>query len=160
MVGFMFHERNEAAELKDEGKKIDAKFDAISIVKTAEKDNTLVGLKNLSKALSKLVAIDLDDENIYSELLKLADTEPDVFLGQIEEHKRWISNMFVKAESFKLLDLTKDGFIAAGKDSKEVIASGLPVKSKKMLEYILENCFESEASITISKLKQIVDKIN
>jgi len=160
VVGFMFHERSEESELKDEGKKIDAKWDAISIVKTAAKDNTLVWLKNLSKALSKLVTVELDDENIYSELLKLADTEPDVFLGQIEEHKRWVSNMFVKAESFKLLDLTKDGFIAAGKDSKEVIASNLPVKGRKMLDYILENCFESEASTTISKLKQITDKIN
>lgn len=160
VVGFMFHERNEAAEMKEEGKKIDAKFDAISIVKTAAKDNSLIALKNLSKALSKLVTIDIDDENIYTEMLKLADTEPGVFLGQIEEHKRWISNMFVKAESYKILDLTKDGIIAAGKDLKEPIMSDVPTKGKKMLDYVLENCFTEASANAISKLKQITDKLN
>lgn len=160
IVAFMFKEKDDVAELKDEGKRIDAKFDAIKIVKSCAADNSLVALKNLSKALSKLVTVELDDENIYGELMKLADTEPDVFLGQIEEHKRWISNTFVKAESYKLLDLTKDGIIAAGKDMKEPIATNLPVKGKKMLDYILDNCFEAEASKTITLLKNITDKIN
>lgn len=160
IVAYMFKEKDDVLEMKEDAKKIDAKFDAISIVKTAAKDNTLIGLKNLSKAVSKLVTVDLEDDNIYNELLKIADSNPDVFLGQIQEHKRWVSNMFVKAESFKLLDLTKDGIIAAGKDLKEPIATGLPVKGRKMLDYILENCFEAEASKTISLLKQITDKIN
>lgn len=160
VIGSMFHEKNEAKELKDEGKKIDAKIDAGIIVRNASKDNSYVSLRNLSKALSKLITVEIGDDNLYTELLKLADTEPDIFLGQIEEHKRWISNIFVKAESFKLLDLTKDGIIAAGKDIKEPIATALPVKGKKMLDYILEHCFEAEASTTITKLKQITDKIN
>lgn len=160
IVGSMFKEKNEYAELKEDGKKIDEKFDAITVVKSAAKDSSLNSLKNLSKALSKLVTVDLTDENIYEELLKIADAQPDIFLGQVEEHKRWVSNIFVKADSFKLLDLTKDGVIAAGKDIKEHIATGLPVKGRNMLDYILENCFEEEASKTITLLKNITDKIN
>lgn len=160
IVASMFHEKNEVEELKEEGKKIDAKFDAISIVKHCAKDNTLNSLRNLSRALSKLVSVELTDENIYEELLKVADAQPDIFIGQVNEHKKWVSNIFVKGEAFKLLDLTKDGVIAAGKDSKEIIAKGLPLKGKKMIDYILENCFENEAATTISLLKNITDKIN
>lgn len=67
--------------------------------------------------------------------------------------------MFVKAEAYKLLDLSKDGIIAAGKDSKEVIGNNIPAKGKKMLDYLLENCFEEESSKTILLLKDITDKI-
>jgi hypothetical protein len=160
IVAYMFKEKDEVAELQDKGKIIDDKWYAVGVVKAAAADNSLISLKNLSKALSKLITVELDDENIYAELMNVADAQPDIFLGQIEEHKRWISNTFVKAESFKLLDLTKDGVIAAGKDLKEPIATGLPTKGKKMLDYILEHCFEEEASTTITKLKQITDKIN
>lgn len=68
--------------------------------------------------------------------------------------------MFVKAETFKLLDLTLDGTVAAGKDLKEPIATGIPAKGKNMLDYLLENCFSELGSTAISKLKIITDKIN
>lgn len=68
--------------------------------------------------------------------------------------------MFVKAESYKVLDLTKDGIIAAGKDLKEPIISDVPTKGKKMLDYVLENCFTEASANAISKLKQITDKLN
>lgn len=160
IVSSMFHEKNEAQELKDEGKKIDAKIDAGIIVRNASKDNSYASLRNLSRALSKLITVEIPDEDLYTELLKLADTEPEVFVGQIEEHKRWVSNIFVKAKSFKVIDLTKNGIIAAGKDAMEIIGKDIPAKGDKMLDYILENCFEAEASKTITLLKNITDKIN
>jgi len=59
-----------------------------------------------------------------------------------------------------LLDLTKNGIIAAGKDSKEIIAKDIPAKGDKMLDFILENCFSTDGATTISLLKNITDKIN
>jgi len=51
VVGFMFHEKNEAEEQKADSKKIDAKIDAGLVVRTASKDSSHVALRNLSKAL-------------------------------------------------------------------------------------------------------------
>lgn len=159
IIGFQFHEKDEVKEKKDETKLIDAKIDAGIIVKTAAKDNSYSALRSLAKALSKIVTQLPEDENLYSELMSIVNTQPDLFLAQVNEHKKWVSNMFVKAESFKLLDLTKDGIIAAGQDMKEPIFTDCPVKGKDALNYLLENCFEDKCATAISKLKIITDKI-
>lgn len=155
----LFFETSEELELKEETKTIDAKTDALLIVKMASKDVSLKQLYNVKKAVSILLTEDATDENIYSLLLKAADKNPELFLSNITEYKKEISNLFVKAEAYKLLDLSKDGIIAAGKDSKEVIGNNIPAKGKKMLDYLLENCFEEESSKTILLLKDITDKI-
>lgn len=160
IVASMFREKDEIAEVKEEVKIIDAQFEAVKVVKQAAQDSTLNSLKSLSKALSKLITVELTDENIYQELMKVAQSSSDLFNTQVTEHKRWVSNMFVKAETFKLLDLTLDGTVAAGKDLKEPIATGIPAKGKNMLDYLLENCLSELGSTAISKLKIITDKIN
>lgn len=160
IIGYQFHEKDEIKEQKVEIKTIESKVEAGIIVKAASKDNSHSALRNLARALSKLVTTLPEDENLYSTLMNLADKEPDVFLAQVNEHKKMISNLFVKAESFKLLDLTKDGIVAAGKDLKEPILTDCPVKGKNALEYILENCFEDKCATAIYKLKTISDKIN
>ena len=155
----MFFEKDEVVESKKESKNIDLKWDAIGLVKEASKDNSLHSLRNMKKAVERLISEEVKDEDLYNYLLKLADSEPDKFLAHIEEHKRFISNLFVKANSFKLLDLTKDGIIAAGKDSKAVIGKDIQAKGEGMLEYILSTCFSEESNKTIFALKDITDKI-
>jgi len=154
----MYFEKSDEEVAEKSSKTIDSKFDAIGIVKEAAKDNSLHSLKNLKTAVSKLISTDVTDENIYQTLLNLADTKPEDFLGHIQEHKKFISNIFVKAEAYKLLDLTKNGMIAAGKDSKELIGQNIPAKGNAMLDWLLAHCFEHDANNTIFSLKEITDK--
>lgn len=159
VIGFQFFEKDEQKEKVAEVKNIDAKIDAGIIVKTAARDNSYSALRNLAKALSKIVTVVPADEDLYNELMKVVDSQPELLLTQVNEHKKWVSNLFVKAESFKLLDLTKDGIIAAGNELKEPIMTDCPVKGKNALDYLLENCFEDKCATAISKLKIITDKI-
>jgi hypothetical protein len=158
-INFMFKEKDDVAEQTFEAKTIDQKWDAVAIVKNAAKDNSLQSLKNLCKALGKVIDEVPSDETIYNVLLQVADEKADVFLGQINEHKKWISNLFVKADSFKLFDLTKDGTIVAGDTKKEILATEVPAKGEGMKQWLLENCFEEKASQAIYTLKNITDKI-
>lgn len=159
VIGSMFFVKDEQKEKVAEVKNIDAKIDAGIIVKTAARDNSYSALRNLAKALSKIVTTLPADEDLYNELMRIVDSQPDVLLAQVNEHKKWVSNLFVKADSFKLLDLTKDGIIAAGNEIKEPIMTDCPVKGKNALDYLLENCFEDKCATAISKLKIISDKI-
>lgn len=156
---FLFFEKNEQKEAKEESKSIDSKFDALGIVKAAAKDNSHTALRNLKKGIEKLAAGEVADENLYNYLLKIADSEPELFLSHVAEHKKYVSNIFVKANSFNLLDLTKNGVIAAGKDTKELVGKDIPAKGQAMLDYLLANCFEAEPSKTIFLIKEITDKI-
>ncbi|MFK5284357.1 hypothetical protein ACI3PL_32735, partial [Lacticaseibacillus paracasei] len=76
----LFFETSEELELKEETKTIDAKTDALLIVKMASKDVSLKQLYNVKKAVSVLLTEDATDENIYSLLLKAADKNPELFL--------------------------------------------------------------------------------
>lgn len=155
----MFFEKNEEDIAEKGAKSIDLKFDAIAIVKSAAKDNSYETLRNLKKALERLVTGFVEDDNIYNTLLKLADTEPEKFLAHIEDHKRFVSNIFVQAEAFKLIDLTKNGIIAAGKETKEIIGRDVPGKGNGMIDWVLAHCFETKANEIVYSLKAITDKI-
>lgn len=154
----MFLEKNEQEIEEKTSKAIDSKFDAIGFVKEAAKDNSLSSLRNLKKAVERLIKGEVTDENLYSTLLSLADAQPENFLAHVEEHKKFISNIFVKAEAYKLLDLTKNGMIAAGSDSKQLIGQNIPAKGNAMLDWLLAHCFEEQANNTIFSLKEITDK--
>ena len=157
---YMFFEKNEEVEQEKAAKDIDKKFEAISIVKKAAKDTSLNALRSVKTAVSKMIAEEVEDEKLYTTLLNLADSDPDAFIGQVDEYKKFMSNTFVKAQSFKLLDLTKEGTILAGKDQKEIIGKDIPAKGDKMIEYILENWYEEQPNKIFYSIKAITDKIN
>jgi len=158
-VASMFFEKSEQAEIDKTSKVVDLKWDAISLVKTASKDNSLATLRNLKRAVEKLVAGHVEDAKLYTELMLVADAQPKEFIANVDEFKKFASNIFVDADAFKLLDLTKDGIIAAGKDKKEVIGSGVQGKGKNMIDWVIANCFAEKANDIIFSLKEITDKI-
>ncbi len=136
-----------------------AKVDAMRMVTQAADDNTQAQLKNLKTAINPLLLEEPKEKDLYNTLLKLADAKPEAFLEQIANYKRDLANIFEKAKSYKLLDLTKDGTIVAGKEKKQVIGEGIPAKGEDMMAWLLTNFTDDKAQETIFKLKQITDQI-
>lgn len=87
------------------------------------------------------------DQQIYKTLLEYAYGFPDDFFYLIEEYKRKVRDGFDKAESYKALDLTKDGHIAIEVNQKKQLPySGIEIKAKGngMIEWVLEHYLEPE----------------
>lgn len=87
------------------------------------------------------------DQQIYKTLLEYAYGFPDDFFYLIEEYKRKVRDGFDKADSYKALDLTKDGHIAIEVNQKKQLPySGVEIKAKGngMIEWVLEHYLEPE----------------
>jgi len=137
-----------------------AKFEAMKIVNEASQDNTLSKLKNLLSIVNIIGNEEPREVDLFRYLSFLADTKSDLFLAKVEEHKKMVSDTFEKAKSYKVIDLTKDGIIAAGKDKMEVIGDGIPAKGNAMIDWIMTNYLDAKAADIVLKLKQITDKLN
>lgn len=137
-----------------------AKFEALKIVNGASEDNSGAKLRNLLSTVDAIVGEKPKENELFKYLSFLADTKTDLFLGQVNEYKKNVSNIFEKAKSYSAIDLTKNGIIAAGKDKIEVIGTEIPGKGDNMLDWILQNFLDPKAWDVIFKLKQITDKLN
>lgn len=87
------------------------------------------------------------DGQIYKTLLEYAYGFPDDFFYLIEEYKNKVRDAFDKAESYKALDLTKDGHIAIELNQKKQLPfSSVEIKGKgnAMIEWVLDHYLESE----------------
>lgn len=87
------------------------------------------------------------DQQIYKTLLEYAYGYPEDFFYLIEEHKRKVREAFDKADSYKALDLTKDGHIAIEVGEKKYLPfDGVAIKAKGngMMEWVLEHYVEEE----------------
>jgi len=159
-IHWLFREKNEDTDMKIESKSLDAKTEALQIIGNAASDNTYGRLQNLLNVVRKLTTGEpIDNKEVYVYLQRLADEQPENFITQIEEHKKYISNIFEKAKSYKVIDLTKDGIIVAGKDKMEIICEDVPAKGENMLMWLLTNHLDPKASEAIFKLKKITDKL-
>ena len=87
------------------------------------------------------------DQQIYKTLLEYAYGFPDDFFYMIEEYKRKVRDGFDKADSYKALDLTKDGHIAIEVNQKKHLPYlGIEIKARGngMIEWVLEHYLKSE----------------
>lgn len=158
-VHWLYKEKDEAEEKKVESKSLDAKTDALRIVNEASMDNSYQKLNNLLGVVRTITTEEPEEKDLYVFLQRLADQKPELFLSKVNEHKKFVSNIFEKAKSYEVLDLTKDGVIVAGTNKKEIIAEDIPAKGENMLMWLLENCLDAKASEAIFKLKKITDKL-
>lgn len=158
-VHWLYKEKNEAEEMKVESKTLDAKTDALRIVNEASMDNSYNKLTNLFGVVRTITTDEQEEKELYVFLQKLADKEPELFLSKINEHKKFVSNVFEKGKSYEIFDLTKDGVIVAGTNKKEIIAEDIPAKGEEMLMWLLNNFLDAKASEAIFKLKKITDKL-
>lgn len=137
-----------------------AQFEAMKVVNEASQDNSLAKLKNLLAIVNVIGTEEPRDADLFRYLGFLAQTKPEAFLSKIQEYKRVVSDLFEKAKSYKAIDLTKNGVIAAGVEKVELIAEGIPAKGDGMIDWIMQNYLDAKAADTIIKLTQITDKLN
>lgn len=156
---FMFWEKDEAKDESKEAKTISAKFEALTIVNDASSDNSGAKLKNLYFLLGEQAETGLKDERLFAYLSKFADTMPEVLLREINAYKLSVSQAYEKAKSYKLIDLTRDGFIALGDVNKEIVGEKIPGKGEDMMEWVHANILDEKAFHVAFKLIQITDKI-
>ncbi len=140
-------------------KKLDAKFEALKVVNEASEDNSLMKLKNLLTVVASISDNTPKEIDIYKYLQILADSKPVEFLAQIDEYKKKVSNLFEKAKSFNLIDLSKDGIIAAGDGKKEPIGSEVPGKKDGKIDWVLANYLDSNAWGIVLQLESITSKL-
>ncbi len=156
---WLFREKDDATEQKVQSKTLDAKTEALRIVNEAASDNSYGKLMNLLSVVRNITHDEPDEKELYVFLQTLADQQPELFLVQINEHKKYISNIFEKAKSYDVLDLTTNGLIVAGDKKKEIIGEDIPEKGEHMLTWVYDNYLNPKASEIIFKLKKITDKL-
>lgn len=100
------------------------------------------------------------DLQIYRVLLEYSNAKPYDFLYLIDQYKKGVLDAFEKAESYKALDLTKDGHIAievGGK--KQLLISEVKAKGNGMVEWVVENYCDEEVFKASQILKELVSKL-
>lgn len=156
IMGEVFYEKTDERIGSKNIEKIESGLEAALIVKEASKDTE--SLRNLFDIISKGSAIgntDLlsKDREIYEVLLNFAQGSSDVFFMNLNDYKKRVSDDFVKAKAFELLDLTKAGNISfnnAGK--KELLIEGAEGKEDEMIEWVLQHSYEPKV---YEKLKHL-----
>lgn len=97
---------------------------------------------------------------IYPALMKFAAYKESEFFQKIEEYKRKVSDMFSKAESYQLLDLTLNGSIQLSIDGKKKeILKDIPTKGDAMKDWVMENYTNADVAQMIQTLEADLKKI-
>jgi len=161
--GYLFYEltdeRADRSYIENEEKSIDAGLFV------REMSDSPAQLKNLMDLLKKR-NVDfggVDEKNldgdIYKALLYFARNKPLLFASILEEAKKDVSDGFVKAKSFNVLDMTKNGVISVVLEGApvEIIFSKLEGKGLDMQAYVLKNICKPEIYTGIERFKQICE---
>lgn len=100
------------------------------------------------------------DGQRYQDLLRFASTQGVNFMAILVQYRAALSESFVKADSFNVIDFTKDGVIALTIDSKkEVVFKDIPEKGEKMQKYIFDRFYEDEIFEGIQNFKLKIQKL-
>lgn len=155
----LFYEKKEEVVIKQDAKVYNSQFKAQSFVENAATDASLLSLKNLRLILLQVLPGEIEDEALYVELSQFAQKSPDVMLGAIEQHRIAFANLIEKANSYKFLDVSKNGtLVAVAKADKVILAEEIPANKDKMLEWVLENVTDPKSYDSFFKLQQVLDK--
>lgn len=156
-----FADESDETSITAETKVISKKFEALSVVMEASQDNSGEKLKNLYAVLLPVVEAGIKDNDLYKYFSLMADQNPETFMDRIDAYNLETSDAFSKAESFKMIDTSRDGFILLGEENKtkDIIAEGVPGKGSKMLDWVMKNYMDKKAFDITYKVKQFTDKI-
>jgi len=100
------------------------------------------------------------DLQIYKTLLEYANAEAVDFFYLIGQYKAGVEDAFRKAESYKALDLTKDGHIALEVNGKKtLIISDLKAKGEGMIQWMLDHYIEDDIFMATQTFKELVQKL-
>lgn len=107
-------------------------------------------IRNLFQAIGprdEFNGVDLlsSDAQLYKTLLEYANYNSVDFFYLIGQYKARVSDAFKLANSYRALDLTKDGHIVLEVNGKkEMIMSGLKGKGEEMAQWMVDNYYEEE----------------
>jgi hypothetical protein len=160
--GDTFYEVTEEEIKKSGTKEVDQKFECLLIIREAENDPQ--SIRNLFEIVRgtefNQVTNTEDATEIYKVLKLFADQKPDLFHNGINRWKTETSMVIEKARSFKVIDVTKDGVVLAGKEGKkEIIFEDVPAKGEKMIDWAFGHYLKKEVFQGFNKLKKITDKL-
>jgi hypothetical protein len=158
----MFTEVDQEKIDKEKTKGIDDKVACIMLVSEASKSpDSIRNLFDIVKGAGLEGVRKEDAGEIYTSLKYFADEQPEVFAQRVNTYKVNVSNVFEKAKSYEILDLTKDGFVAVedAKKKKEIVLSDVPAKGEKMLDYMFDHFLDKDVYEGINRLQKITDKI-
>jgi len=99
------------------------------------------------------------DKDVYKALLSFSMNQPQLFTSILEDVKKEVSDCFVKAKGFKVLDTTKNGVISVTLEGApvEMVFSKLEGKGLDMEAYVLDNICRPEIYAGIERFKQICE---
>lgn len=97
---------------------------------------------------------------IYPALLRFAKNSTSIFFSNIEQYKRRVSELFMKGESYQLMDYTTDGTIAITLNGKKKdVLTGIDAKGDAMKDWILLNYSEPKVFAAMSGLGEDLKNI-
>lgn len=100
------------------------------------------------------------DLQIYKVLLQYSNAFPVDFFYLIDQYKAGVEDDFKKAESYKALDLTKNGHIALEVEGqKKIIMSDIKGKGEEMIQWMVDNYCEEEVFKATQIFKELVSKL-
>ena len=144
-------------------KKIEQSSEGTALVRSLDMKpanlRTLFSIMGGVKVMPNVTDIKSDTQ-VYTSLLLLAHEKGEMFYNRIDEFKREISDAFVKAESYSILDLTLNGTITITSNGKKVkILESIPAKGEGMKDWIMQNFHEPNAYDAINQLKNHLQKL-
>lgn len=145
----------------------ESKGDAIFIVKnaalkTGQIKNLLKVIGDIPEGIGRPIDNRASEQEVYNSILELADMNPQFLLDRIENFKRGISDLFIKATSFNIMDLAKHGQIALEVNGKkEILLDKVPGNGnqEKILQWLFENYLNEDNFAALARLKDVCDKI-
>ena len=165
-IGIMYEEINEETIDETDIRVRESKGDAIFLVKSAA--NKSGHIRNLLISIGvipmegKQIDIRASEREIYDSLLEMADTDPKFLLTRVDEFQRSISDCFVKAKSFNIIDLTKHGQIALEVNGKkEILLDKVQGNGneEKTLQWLYDNFLNEDVFKGLARLKEVCDQI-
>lgn len=161
--GYLFKEVTDDMTSSTAVKQMESEFTAGNFVMTLSND--VQQLRNLFEIFTGYGVTFGDvnhlsvDTDIYTSLLAYSKVDGAGFTSNVDRYKKDLSDYFVKAESWKALDLTKNGFIALLVDNKnEVIYEGAEGKGRDMLDWVMHNFLKQDVYEKTKRLKIICEQ--
>ena len=161
--GHVYHEVTDEDVDQTSIKRIETSIEATTFVKNIS--NKPEQIRNLFKVLGQRdefgsTSLLSGDAQIYKVILEYANGSATDFFYLIDEYKRGVEDAFKKAESYKALDLTKDGHIAIEVNGKKnLVISDLKEKGQAMVDFMVEHYYEDQVFMATQAFKEYVSKL-
>jgi len=155
---FSYYEVDNSTEKPKAIRRQEQSIEAGSIVRGLDTD--MKSLRNLCAIMGGANAVgNIDDEkkdyDIYKGMLGYATEYGDIFIAKLDAFKKEVSDLFTKADTYGILDTTKDGVIILtdAKGKKTTLIDGIDAKAKNTVAWVVSNCFNNKAYEAINALK-------